>query len=143
MRFRPDRFVLIVNAIFFVVYLTQLSETALLGGLLPSGLAVIFGLQIVLGALVALSLRLATWWFMAFIASIVFSVVVPTWIDPLYVSTTVAGDAAFNLAATSALAFAVMAYFVRQRDRFQKQSDDLLHSILPDRLPAGSSRPTR
>jgi guanylate cyclase len=27
-----------------------------------------------------------------------------------------------------------MAYFVRQRDRFQKQSDDLLHSILPDEI---------
>ena len=134
MRLRPDRFVLIVNAIFVVVYVTQLSETALLGGLLPSGLAVIFGLQIVLGALVALSLRVATWWFVAFLASIVFSVAIPAWIDPLYVSTTVAGDAAFNLAATSALAFAVMAYFVRQRDRFQKQSDDLLHNILPDEI---------
>jgi guanylate cyclase len=27
--------------------------------------------------------------------------------------------------------FAGMAYFVRQRDRFQRQSDDLLHNILP------------
>jgi adenylate cyclase len=134
MRLWPDRFALIVNAIFVVVYLTQLSETALLGGLLPSGLAVVFGLQIVLGALVALSLKAASWWFGAFIASIAFSVVIPTWIDPLYVSTTVAGDAAFNLAATSALSFAVMAYFVRQRDRFQKQSDDLLHNILPDEI---------
>jgi class 3 adenylate cyclase len=28
--------------------------------------------------------------------------------------------------------FAVMVYFVRQRDRFQRRSDDLLHNILPD-----------
>jgi len=27
-----------------------------------------------------------------------------------------------------------MAYFVRQRDRFQQQSDDLLHNILPDEI---------
>ena len=134
MRLRPDRFPLIVNAIFVVVYLTQLSETALLGGLLPSGLAIVFGLQIVLGALVALSLKAASWWFAAFIVSIAFSVVIPAWMDPLYVSTTVSEDAAFNLAATSVLSFAVMAYFVRQRDRFQKQSDDLLHNILPDEI---------
>ena len=134
LRLRPDRFALIVNSTLVVVYLTQLSETALLGGLLPSGLAVIFGLQIVLGALVALSLRAASWWFGAFMASVAFSVAVPAWVDPLYVSSTVGADAAFNLAATSALVFAVMAYFVRQRDRFQKQSDDLLHNILPDEI---------
>jgi guanylate cyclase len=27
-----------------------------------------------------------------------------------------------------------MAYFVRQRDRFQQESDDLLHNILPDEI---------
>jgi class 3 adenylate cyclase len=29
-----------------------------------------------------------------------------------------------------------MAYFVRQRDRFQQQSDDLLHNILPNEIAA-------
>ena len=46
----------------------------------------------------------------------------------------VAGDTAFNLVAVSANVFAVLAYFVRQRDRFQKQSDDLLHNILPEEI---------
>lgn len=30
--------------------------------------------------------------------------------------------------------YAGMAYFVRQRDRFQQESDDLLHNILPDEI---------
>lgn len=131
MRLRPDRFTFIVNATFVVIFLTQLSESVLLGGLLSSGLAVSFGLVIVLGALVALSLKAAVWWFAAFIVQIAFAAVLSAWIDPVYVSTTVVGDAAFNLGATSGLVFLVMAYFIRQRDRFQKQSDDLLHNILP------------
>ena len=134
MRLRPDRFVLIVNLAFLVVFVTQLSETALLGGLLPSGLAIVFGLILVLGALVAFGLKAAAWWFAAFVASIAFSYLIPEWIDPLYVVEDVAGDAAFNLVAVSANVFLVLAYFVRQRDRFQKQSDDLLHNILPDEI---------
>ena len=131
MRLRPDRFAYIVNATFLVIFLTQLSESVLLGGLLSSGLVVAFGLVIVLGALVALSLKAAAWWFAAFLLQIAVAAVTPEWIDPIYESTTVVGDAAFNLGATSVLVFVVMSYFVRQRDRFQKESDDLLHNILP------------
>jgi adenylate cyclase len=43
-------------------------------------------------------------------------------------------DAAFNLVATGVLVLAVLAYFVRQRDRFQQRSDDLLHNILPNEI---------
>jgi guanylate cyclase len=42
----------------------------------------------------------------------------------------------FNLIATGVVTFVVTVYFVRQRDRFQKQSDDLLHNILPDEIAA-------
>ncbi len=132
MRLRPHRFAPIVTVIFVTVFTVQLVQTALLGGLFPSGLVVIFGLIIVLAVLIVFSLRAAFWWFLAFVASVVYAVVIPNWIDPVYVLSNPEGATAFNVVATSTVTFAVLAYFVRQRDTFQKQSDDLLHNMLPD-----------
>jgi guanylate cyclase len=109
-----------------------LLETTLFGGFLESGLVVMFGLIIVTGALISLGIRPALWWFGAFVASVVYSLLIPNWVDPIYVMGDPSGDAAFNLVAAGAVIFAVMIYFLRQRDLFQKQSDDLLHNILPD-----------
>ena len=104
------------------------------GGLLESGVVVVFGLIIVLAVLIALGIRAASWWFAAFVASVVYAVVIPDRIDPVYVRPDPAAAAAFNLIATGIVTYLVMIYFVRQRDRFQKQSDDLLHNILPDEI---------
>lgn len=134
LRLKPYRFLWIINTIFVVVFVTQLVVTALFGGLFGSALAIVFGLIIVLGALVVFSVRAAFWWLVAFLASVGYAVAIPNWVDPVYVRQDPVGDAAFNLAAFAVVVFAVMAYFVRQRDRFQKQSDDLLHNILPDEI---------
>jgi hypothetical protein len=107
---RPHRFAPIVTAVFVLVFLVQLAETAMFGGLLPSGLVVVFGLALVLGSLLAIGLRAAIWWFVAFAAS------VPDWVDPIYQPSDPAADAAFNLIATGILVLAVLAYFARQRD---------------------------
>jgi class 3 adenylate cyclase len=117
-----------------LVYVVQLGETAMFGGLLPSGLVVVFGLGLMLGALLAIGLRAAIWWFAAFAASVVYAVVIPDWVDPIYSPRAPAADAAFNLIATGILVLAVVAYFARQRDRFQQRSDDLLRNILPDEI---------
>ena len=45
-----------------------------------------------------------------------------------------AAGIATTIVAVTVFVFASMAYFVRQRDRFQKDSDDLLHAILPDEI---------
>ena len=45
-----------------------------------------------------------------------------------------AGGIAGTVAAVTIFVFAGMAYFVRQRDRLQRESDDLLHNILPDEI---------
>jgi adenylate cyclase len=45
-------------------------------------------------------------------------------------------NAAFNVIATGVVTMALMIYFIRQRDRFQRRSDDLLHAILPDQIAA-------
>jgi adenylate cyclase len=113
------------------------------GGLLESGLAAMFAVILFVGALVALGKGAAAFWFGAFVVGVIYSVLVPNWIDAVYVNENPATEAAFNLVATGVVIFAVMVYFVRQRDRFQKESDDLLHNILPDeiatRLKASSS----
>ena len=87
-----------------------------------------------LGALVAISLKAAIWWFVAFTASVVYAVVIPGLVDPIYEVPDPTADAAFNLVATGVLVLAVLAYFAHQRDRFQRRSDDLLHNILPDEI---------
>ncbi|HET6713640.1 MAG TPA: adenylate/guanylate cyclase domain-containing protein [Actinomycetota bacterium] len=64
----------------------------------------------------------------------VYAVVIPDWVDPIYELADPAADAAFNLVATSILVLAGLAYFVGQRDQYQRRSDDLLHAILPDEI---------
>jgi guanylate cyclase len=134
MKVWPRRFALLVNGMFLLIWVTQLAETAMFGGLIPSGLVVIFGLGLGLAALIAIDLRAAIWWTAAFSFSVVYAVMVPDWIDPLYELGDPAADAAFNLVATGFLVLAVLSYFVRQRDLFQRRSDDLLHAILPDEI---------
>jgi adenylate cyclase len=142
LHWKPHWFVVIVNLLLVTVFVVQLVQTALFGGLLESGLVVVYGLIIVLAALIALGIRAASWWFAAFVASIVYATLIRDWIDPIYARPDPAADAAFALIAAGVVTYAVLVYFVRQRDRFQKQSDDLLHNILPDkvasRLKAGT-----
>ena len=131
---RPHWFAVIINMLLATAFAVDLIQTALFGGLLESGIVVVFGLIIVLAALIALGIRAASWWFAAFVASIVYAVVIPDWMDPVYVRPDPAAAAAFNLIGTGIVTYSVMIYFVRQRDSFQKQSDDLLHNILPDEI---------
>ena len=130
----PHRFVFWVNAMFITVYALLLLDVTFLGGLIESGLSPLFGLIIVVGSLIAFGVRSATRWFVAFIALIVYSVLIPNWVDALYIVEDPTFDVAFSVAATGLVILAVMIYFVRQRDRFQKESDDLLHNILPDEI---------
>jgi adenylate cyclase len=132
---RPRRFALAINLLLGTVFVVQLIKTALFGGLLESGLVVMFNLLIVLAALLALGHRAASWWFAAFVGSVVYAALIHNRIDPVY-EPRPTSVAAWNLIATGAITFVVTVYFVRQRDRFQKQSDDLLHNILPDEIAA-------
>jgi adenylate cyclase len=132
---RPRRFALAISLLLGTVFVVGLITTALFGGLLESGLIVIFNLAIVLAALLALGFRAASWWFAAFVASVAYAVLIHNRIDPVY-DPRPTSVAAFNLIFLGVLTFVVTVYFVRQRDRFQKQSDDLLHNILPDEIAA-------
>ena len=131
----PRRFDLLLAIMFACIMGVQLLETALFGGLFGSGLVVIFGVAISLSALLASGMRAAMVWFAVFVASVVFALVTSdTW--QRYTLADPVADAAFNLIANAIVTLAIVGYFVAQRDRFQRRSDDLLHNILPAEIAA-------
>jgi adenylate cyclase len=133
---RPTWFAGLVTVLLGTVFVVLVIQTALFGGLYGSSLVVLFGLAIALAALLALGLGPAVWWFAAYVVSIVYAVMIAGWIDPVYVRPDAETQAVPVLTATGIVVFAIMLYFVRQRDRFQRRSDDLLHNILPDEIAA-------
>lgn len=132
LRLRPHWYVAIANLLLLALLMENLLVTVLLGGLVPSSLLMVFGLLVVVGALILLSRRSAFWWFLVYLLALVLAVVLPEQIEPRYEVETAAGDLAGVIGATAILLYAAMAYFVRQRDHFQRESDDLFHNILPD-----------
>lgn len=133
---RPMSYTACLHALFATSTVAPMLDTAMFGGLLPSGLLVSFGLVVALGALLAIDLWAGLIWFGVFVLSIVYALAVPHWIDPIYVLDYPTAEAAFNLVTTGIVTMAVVIYFVRQRDRYQQRSDDLLHAILPDQIAA-------
>jgi class 3 adenylate cyclase len=132
----PASYVATLHVMFLVIVAGPVLDTAMFGGLMPSGLLVIFGLDVALAALLAISLRAGLVWFGIFLLSVVYAVAIPHVVDPIYTLDDPTGNAAFNLIGTGIVTMAVMIYFIRQRDRFQQRSDDLLHAILPDQIVA-------
>jgi guanylate cyclase len=134
LRLAPSRFMWAMSLMFAGDLLTGLTQTILFGGPLESGVQIAWSLMAVLGALVVFTVRTAGFWFLAFIAAVLGATVVPNWVEPVYILENPRSHAAVNLIGTTVLVFSVMAYFIRQRDRYQQQSDDLLHNILPDEI---------
>jgi guanylate cyclase len=134
LRLKPRWVKGIFGVVFFSFIAEVLVETIVLGGLVTSSATILFGLLAVLGALIAFSVRAAFWWMIAYLVTIVLALIVPNWIEPVYVVEVSASEVASVLIGATVIVFATMAYFVRQRDRFQQQSDDLLHNILPDEI---------
>ena len=132
----PRRFDVLLSVLFTLVAVGTIAETTMFGGLLESGLVAMFGLLLPLAALLASGLRLALVWFAVFVGMVVYAVVASRVVDPLYVLADPTADGAFNLIATGLAALAIVVYFVRQRDMFQRRSDDLLHNVLPDVVAA-------
>ena len=131
---KPDRFPWIVDAALFLILVEVLAGTIILGGLVPSDLVILFGSLVVIGALIVLTTRAAFLWFLAYGLTLVLAVVLPERIEPLYVVEGSPAGIAGTIVGVTVFVFASMAYFVRQRVRLQKESDDLLHAILPDEI---------
>ncbi|HSM02343.1 MAG TPA: adenylate/guanylate cyclase domain-containing protein [Acidimicrobiia bacterium] len=132
----PRRLALVLHTTFALDLFADVTISIMLGGLLPSGLQILWSLIAVLGTLVGLTVRAATAWFGLFLGGVLVASIVPEWIDPLYRLADPEVDAVVVVIGMTAFAFLELAYFVRQRDHFQRQADDLLHSILPDDIAA-------
>lgn len=136
LRSRPDWYTWVVNGLLLGILLENLAVTVTLGGLAEADLAIAWGFLVVIGALIALDARAGMWWFLAYLANVVTAVVLTDRIGPVYETEPNPASIAFMLIGITIFVYAGMAYFVRQRDRFQKESDDLLHNILPDEIAA-------
>ncbi len=134
LQLRPDWFLWIVNAALFFLLVEVLAATVILGGLVPSEVIVLFGLLAVVGALIVLDLKVAFLWVLAYLFTLLLAVVLPERIEAVHVVEWSPGGIAVTIAGVTIFVFAGMAYFVRQRDRFQRESDDLLHNILPEEI---------
>lgn len=125
----------VFHSIFAADLTVDLAATFLLGGLFASGLQIGWSLIVVLGSLVVFSLREAVFWTVVFLVAVILAAGSSSIIEPLYeINGDPQIDGAFTLFGVTILVFLVMAYFVRQRERYRRQSDDLLHSILPDEI---------
>ncbi len=131
LRFRPGWFAGIVVAALGVQLVHPLYETVAQGGFVPSGMVIVYGLMAVLGALIVFGVRWARYWFWAYLVTLLLAVLAPAVFDAVEPGQADDSGIALNLIAAASLIYAGMAYFVRQRDRFQRESDDLLHNILP------------
>ena len=134
---RPAWYAGIVHVLLTSMLLENLIPTVMLGGLVEAELMMAWTSLVVIGALIALDRRAGRFWFLASLGALILSVALPEIIDPVYeVEPAPADDLIGSLVGTAVFSYAGMAYFVRQRDRFQQQSDDLLHNILPNEIAA-------
>ena len=131
---RPNWFRPLVHLVFAMVTVHQFYVAWLFGGLLESGLAVVFGLVVAVAALMVLGRAAAYFWFGMYLVQVVFSMAIAGEVAPTYVFDDATSEAGLNLIALGILTMGAVIYFVRQRDRFQKESDDLLHNILPNEI---------
>jgi guanylate cyclase len=134
LQWKPRLFSLWVQLLLGIILLVSIPLAALQGGLVASGIDSIFTVAIVVMILILFGIRRAVLWFVAFLVVVALTLLIPTWVDPLYPGETPEAEIAFNLVAFGLVMLLAMIYFVRQRDRFQKESDDLLHNILPDEV---------
>ncbi len=134
LQWKPRLFSLWVQLLLGIILLVSIPLAALQGGLVASGIDSIFTVAIVVMILILFGIRTAVLWFVAFLVVVALTLLIPTWVDPLYPGETPEAEIAFNLVAFGLVILLAMIYFVRQRDRFQKESDDLLHNILPDEV---------
>ncbi len=136
LQWKPRLFSLWVQLTLGIILLASVPLAALQGGLVASGIDPIFSVAIVVMILILFGIKTAAWWFVAFVATVAITLLIPNWVEPLYVVEISEAEIALNIVFLGFVMFLAMIYFVRQRDRFQQESDELLHNILPDEIAA-------
>ncbi len=135
LHYRPHWYSGVVNVLLATLLLENLAPSIMTGGIVEGGYLMVFALIVVVGAFLALDRRAAFRWFIAYVASVFLAAVLPEFIDPIQDPlASTSSDLAGIIVFVGLFLYLGMAYFVRQRDRFQQESDDLLHNILPDEI---------
>jgi guanylate cyclase len=75
-------------------------------------------------------------WFSGFVVAVSATVWMEWNVDPTYELASPAFGAGLNITVAMTVIIALLVYFRRQRDRFQQESSDLLHNILPASIAA-------
>ncbi|HAP00255.1 MAG TPA: adenylate/guanylate cyclase domain-containing protein, partial [Fibrobacteres bacterium] len=137
---RPRIFPVYLFLVLSLGFVAELAGTIALGGFMNSSGLPMWGLLSVLGALIQYGPRPSLYWFAAYLANLILSVVLHPWLRPsnslphglvlvLFV---------LNLILVSGFAFLSLQRFIAQRDRAfalfreeQQKSENLLLNILP------------
>jgi guanylate cyclase len=116
-----------------------------LGGFVSSSGVVIWALVTPMGAIVYSSKRMSIFWFVVFVAAVVFGALIDSSLDhannvPVWAKLTLFAG---NIAGPSSIAFFLLAYFVKQNDiayglvDFERsRSEKLLGNVLPAKIAA-------
>jgi len=134
LRLFPRRLGPILFVAFGIDLIADVISSVMLGGLYDSGLQVLWSMIAPLAVLVVLGVRAALVWFGLFVGAVILVASSSSWADARYEVDNPELDGALVIVGVTIFVVLALSYFVRQRDRFQKQSDDLLHNILPDEV---------
>lgn len=134
LRLDPGAFPAVMHLVAGTSILTSASLLVLYGGFLESGANAMWGFVAVLGAIVIFEDYRAIVWLAIFAISVAASSTVAGRLEPTYSLPNAESQAVFNLILILSFVFAVLFYYVRQRSRLQRQTDDLLRNILPDEV---------
>jgi guanylate cyclase len=127
----PSRYADSIHIICLLVIVISLALTVLYGGLLASGGEMVWAFISPLFALIGLGVRAARFWLLIFLAAVIAGAALPLWVPAPYTLPNPELVFAVTLLVVSLFIYLLLIYFVRQRDHFQRLSDDLLRNILP------------
>ena len=130
----PRRVAVVIHSALGIDLIADVTASVLLGGFYASGLHVMTSLISVMAVLVLLTVRAAVVWTGAFVTALVFVVSSESWAEATYVHDDPQAEAVGTIFIVMFFILLTLFYFVRQRDRLQRESDDLLHNILPDEV---------
>ena len=128
----PRRITLIIFTMLLVDLYADATITLLYGGFYEAGLQILWSLIGVLALLVISTVRVAAVFFILYLVTLI--AVASISVEPNYVLEAPEEEAVQAVVFVALFIFLGFFYFVRQRDQFQQESDDLLHSILPDEI---------
>lgn len=121
-------------SLFYACLLTPLAAQWAMGDLQDSGMVLAWGILCPLGILIFASLRGAIVAFIVFAASVLVTAIVKPQLGPELVTTEamIKMMSSMNIVVSFAVIFSACAWFLFIFRKEKKNSDDLLHNILPD-----------